>query len=275
MATQRPQPPPSPVASLAALALRKHSANKIVALTAYDALTASWLAECPIDFILVGDSLANVIAGHSSTLPVTLDEMIYHTRMVTRAARHLPVIADMPFLSYEISPDDALRNAGRLVKEAGAHGVKIEGGSPDIIPAVKKIVAAHIPVLGHVGLKPQSILQLGSYKVQGRSEDAAQRIRSEALALQDAGAFAVVLECIPSSLARQLTAELAIPTIGIGAGNACDGQILVTHDLLGWFEPPKKFVKLYAHFRTEAIRAVAAFARDVRAGSFPSPRHSF
>jgi len=272
--TALPSQQPTPARSLAALAARKHGADKIVALTAYDWLTASWLADCPLDFLLVGDSLANVIAGHRSTLPVTMDEMIYHTRMVVRGARSLPVVADMPFLSYEISPDDALRNAGRFIKEAGADGVKIEGGM-DVIPAVEKIVRAHIPVLGHVGLKPQSVLQLGGYKVQARSPQSADAVRAEALALQDAGVFALVLECVPRAFARQLTNELKIPTIGIGAGNACDGQILVTHDLLGWFEPPKKFVKLYAHFRADAVRAVSAFARDVRAGSFPSPRHSF
>ncbi|MCX7846547.1 MAG: 3-methyl-2-oxobutanoate hydroxymethyltransferase [bacterium] len=275
MITRPTHPPASPAASLAALAARKATGEKIVALTAYDYLTASWLAECPVDFILVGDSLGNVIAGYPSTLPVTMDEMVYHTRMVVRGAAHIPVIADMPFLSYEVTPEDALRNAGRLVKEAGAHGVKIEGGEADVAAAVKKIVRAHIPVLGHVGLKPQSVLQLGGYKVQGRTTQAAERIREEAHALQEAGVFAIVLECVPHLLARQLTRELSVPTIGIGAGNGCDGQILVTHDLLGWFEPPKKFVKLYAHFRTEAIRAVTAFARDVRAGVFPSPRHSF
>ncbi len=264
----------SPARSLAALAARKDGGAKIVALTAYDCLTAAWLAECPVDFLLVGDSVANVIAGHRSTLPVTMDEMIYHTRMVVRGARGMPVVADMPFLSYEVSPDDAVRNAGRFIKEAGADGVKIEGGM-DIIPAVERIVRARIPVLGHVGLKPQSVLQMGGYKIQGRTAESAECVRAEALALQEAGVFAIVLECVPRALARRLTRELRVPTIGIGAGNACDGQILVTHDLLGWFEPPKTFVKLYAHFRADAVRAVHAFARDVRAGSFPSPRHSF
>jgi len=262
------------VRSLLGLQRKKDNHERIVALTAYDWLAASWMSECDVDFMLVGDSLANVIAGHSSTLPVTMDEMVYHTKMVVRGAQGVPVIADMPFLSYELDPCEAARNAGRFIKEAGATGVKIEGGT-DVVPVVERMIAAHIPVLGHVGLKPQSVLQLGGYKVQGTTEESAARIRKDACALQNAGVFGVVLECIPRQLAAGITRELSVPTIGIGAGPDCDGQILVTHDLLGWFEKPKKFVKEYAHFRRTAREAVQAFVQDVHAGAFPDDEHSF
>ncbi|NLF38625.1 3-methyl-2-oxobutanoate hydroxymethyltransferase [bacterium] len=260
--------------TLAGLRAKKTAGEKIVALTAYDCLTASLLAECPVDFILVGDSVANVVLGYSSTLPMTMDEMVYHTKMVVRGAGGVPVIGDMPFLSYELSPEEALRNAGRFIKEAGAAGVKVEG-SIDVIPAIRKITSAHIPVLGHVGLKPQSVLELGGYKVQGRTESQARRIRAEARALEEAGVFAVVLECVPRAFAGRLSKALRVPTIGIGAGPACDGQILVTHDLLGWTEKPKKFVKPYASVRAVAREAITAFARDVKAGEFPDAEHSF
>lgn len=260
--------------SVQLLQSKKDDHQKFVALTAYDYQTADWLSECGVDLILVGDSLANAIAGHSSTLPVTMDEMIYHTRMVVRGARDIPVIADMPFLSYEIDEREALRNAGRFIKETGASGVKVEGGM-EIIGAVRRMVAAHIPVLGHLGLTPQSILQLGGYKIQGRSEEAAQQIMFDAKALQEAGIFGLVLECIPQTLATDLTAALSIPTIGIGAGPGCDGQILVTYDLLGWDETPRKFVKPYAAFRQNAQTAVKSFVTDVQSGSFPDDAHSF
>jgi len=262
-----------PARTLASLQKRRAAGRAIVALTAYDSLMASWLAECAVDFLLVGDSLGNVIAGHATTLPVTMDQMAYHTGLVVRGARGVPVVADMPFLSYEISPAEAVRNAGRLVKEAGASGVKVEGCMA--IEAVRSMVTARIPVLGHTGLKPQTVLQMGGYKVQGGTRAAAAQIRREALALQAAGVFAIVLECVPAVLAARLTAELAVPTIGIGAGPGCDGQILVTHDLLGWTEQPKKFVKPYADFRRSAQAAVTTFACDVQAGRFPDARHSF
>ena len=260
--------------TLAGLRKRREAGRAIVALTAYDCLMASWLAECAVDFLLVGDSLGNVIAGHATTLPVTMDQMAYHTVLVVRGAHGVPVVADMPFLSYEISPVEAVRNAGRLVKEAGAAGVKVEGGMA-VIEAVRSMVTARIPVLGHTGLKPQAVLQMGGYKVQGGTRAAAALIRREALALQDAGVFALVLECVPAALAARLTAELKVPTIGIGAGQGCDGQILVTHDLLGWTGQPKKFVKPYADFRRAAQAAVTAFAGDVQAGRFPDAQHSF
>ena len=262
------------VTTLAAVYAKKAAGEKIVALTAYDYLVASLLAECAVDFLLVGDSLANVVAGHATTLPVTMDEMVYHTRLVVRGAGALPVVADMPFLSYEVDVKDAVLNAGRLVKEAGAAGVKVEGAL-EVLPAVERMVAIGIPVLGHVGLKPQSVLRLGGHKVQGRTESSAARIRREALALQEAGVFAIVLECVPRALAAALTAELAVPTIGIGAGPGCDGQILVTHELLGWFDKPKKFAKPYAALRQVSREAVQRFCSDVRAGAFPDAEHSF
>ena len=260
--------------TLNSLQNKKADGKKIIALTAYDALTAAWLSECDIDFILVGDSLANVVAGYDSTLPVTMDEMVYHTKITVRGARDIPVIADMPFLSYETDPAEAVKNAGRLIKEAGASGVKIEGGLT-IIPTVKKLTDARIPVLGHTGLKPQTILQIGSYKVQGKTPEAAELIKNEALELQAAGVFAIVLECIPKKLAEEITDLLDIPTIGIGAGKDCDGQILVTHDLLGWFRKPKKFVKPYADFRNAAVEAVQAYIADINSGEFPDEEHSF
>ena len=259
---------------LAKLAKRSVLGRPIIALTAYDAQTAAWLSTCDVDFILVGDSAANVVAGHKSTLPMTMDEMLYHTRMVVRGAGSMLVVGDLPFLSYEIAPEDAVRNAGRFIKEAGADGVKVEGGA-SMLPSISAIVRARIPVIGHVGLTPQSVLQMGGYRVQGKTEEDAARIRSDALALQDAGVSALVLECVPGALAAQLTEELAVPTIGIGAGPGCDGQILVTHDLLGWDEKPKHFVKTYADFRNQAVSAVTAYIEDVRAGAFPDDAHSF
>jgi len=215
-----------------------------------------------------------VIAGRKSTLPVTMDEMIYHTKMVVRGAGDVQVIADMPFLSYELDPYEAAKNAGRFIKEAGAAAVKIEGGM-EIIPSVKKIVAAKIPVLGHVGLKPQAVLQLGGYKVHGKTKESAEIIKNDALALQKAGVFAIVIECVEKEVAASLTAELNVPTIGIGAGPGCDGQVLVTHDMLGWFESAKKFVKTYANFRADAKNAVNLFISDVKSSSFPDEKHSF
>jgi 3-methyl-2-oxobutanoate hydroxymethyltransferase len=265
---------PGRVRRLAKLAKRNVLGRPVIALTAYDAQTAGWLADCEVDFLLVGDSLGNVVAGHTSTLPVTMDEMIHHTRMVVRGAQGMPVVGDMPFLSYEVTPEDAVRNAGRFVKEGGAVGVKVEGGCA-MLPSIRAIVTARIPVLGHVGLTPQSILQLDGYRVQGKTDADAERIRVDALALQEAGVFALVLECVPRAVAARLTAELAIPTIGIGAGPECDGQILVTHDLLGWSQKPKHFVKPYADFRHDAIAAVKTYINDVRDGAFPDDAHSF
>jgi len=260
--------------SFAALHRKKAARERIVALTAYDWQTAAWLADCGVDFLLVGDSVANVIAGCETTLGMTMDAMIYHTRMVVRGAGSVPVVGDMPYLSYEVSSEQALLNAGRFVKEAGAVGVKLEGGA-EMAPTIERLVRAHIPVLAHIGLTPQAVLSLGGFKQQGLDADSAERIRAHARAVQDAGAWAVVLECIPRTLAAEITAALTIPTIGIGAGPDCDGQILVTHDLLGWDERPKRFVKPYAQFRSQAQTAVRSFADDVRAGRFPDETHSF
>lgn len=246
----------------------------VIALTAYDYQTAEWLKECAVDFLLVGDSLGNVIAGHSTTLPVTVDQMFYHTEMVVRGAGDIPVIADMPFLSYEVNDTDALYNAGRMIKEAGAVGVKIEGGT-SFLSRIRLLVDAHIPVLGHTGLTPQAVLSFGGYKVQGRTEASADHIRREAQALADAGVFALVLECVPRALAKEITEALPIPTIGIGAGPDCDGQILVTHDILGWSTEPKKFVRPYASFRTTAQDAITTYITDVHSGSFPDDAHAF
>ena len=260
--------------SIANLQTKKKEGCKIVVLTAYDWLTSSWLSECDIDFILVGDSLANVITGEKNTLPVTMDEMIYHTKMVVKGAGNIPVIADMPFLSYELDPYEAAKNAGRFIKEAGADAVKIEGGM-EVIPAVKKIVSAKIPILGHVGLKPQAVLQLGGYKVQGKTKESAEIIKNDALALQKAGVFAIVVECVEKTVATAITDKLNIPTIGIGAGVGCAGQVLVTHDMLGWFSESKKFVKNYANFREQAKKSVSSFVSEVRTKEFPDDEHSF
>ena len=260
--------------SISNLQTKKKEGCKIIVLTAYDWLTSSWLSECDVDFILVGDSLANVIAGEKSTLPVTMDEMIYHTKMVVKGAGNIPVIADMPFLSYELDPYEAAKNAGRFIKEAGADAVKIEGGM-EVIPAVKKIISAKIPIIGHVGLKPQAVLQLGGYKIQGKTRKSAEIIKNDALALQEAGVFAIVVECVEKAAAADITNKLDVPTIGIGAGAGCDGQVLVTHDMLGWFDDSKKFVKTYTNFRTEAKRAVNSFIGEVRTNIFPDDEHSF
>ncbi len=260
--------------SIANLQTNKKEGCKIIVLTAYDWLTASWLSECDVDFILVGDSLANVIAGEKNTLPVTMDEMIYHTKMVVKGAGNIPVIADMPFLSYELDPYEAAKNAGRFIKEAGADAVKIEGGM-EVIPAVKKIVSAKIPIIGHIGLRPQTVLQLGGYKVHGKTKESAEIIKNDALALQEAGVFAIVIECVEKKAAFSISANLNVPTIGIGAGAGCDGQVLVTHDMLGWFDNSKKFVKPYANFRADAKKAVSSFISEVKTNVFPDDEHSF
>ncbi|MBI2890224.1 MAG: 3-methyl-2-oxobutanoate hydroxymethyltransferase [Nitrospirae bacterium] len=253
----------------------KQEKKKIVALTAYDCLMARLVDEAGVDVILVGDSVGSVFSGYDSTLPVTLDEMLYHTRAVARARPRALLVMDMPFLSYQCGPDDAVRNCGRALKEGGAVAVKIEGGVA-MAPTVRRLVEVGIPVMGHVGLTPQSIHQMGGYKVQGREEQDRKRILADALALQDAGAFSVVLECVPAILARDITRELRIPTIGIGAGADCDGQILVIHDLVGLtvnFTP--RFVRRYAELGRELGRAVREYATDVREGRFPTPDQAF
>ena len=262
------------------LAKMKERHEKIVMVTAYDYPSACLVEEAGVDVILVGDSLGMVVQGHESTLPVTLDDILHCTKSVTRGAHHALVVADMPFLSYQTNTDDALRNAGRLIQQGLAGAVKLEGGV-DFCPQVRALVAAGIPVMGHLGLTPQSVNVFGGYKVQGRTEKAARKLLDNALALEDAGAFAIVLECIPEDVAERLTARLAIPTIGIGAGLNCDGQVLVFHDLLGYSgieqqaRPRPRFVKQYANIGDTIRSAVRQYASEVRAQVYPGPEHSF
>lgn len=253
----------------------KEKGERIVALTCYDALFARLLDATGIDILLVGDSVNQVLAGAASTLSATLEQMIYHTTMVRRGAERAMVICDMPFLTYQISPEDALRNCGRAMKDSGCHAVKIEGGQT-IAPTLRRLVDAGIPVMGHIGLTPQSVHALGGYRVQGRDEATAARLQADAKALEDAGAFAVVLELVPAPLASQITKALTIPTIGIGAGPACDGQVLVLHDMLGLNDQfSAKFVKKYAALAEDVREAARLFAAEVREGRYPGPEHSF
>ncbi len=250
---------------------RKGDARKIVCLTAYDFPFAEIVDQAGVDVVLVGDSLGVVVQGQENTLTVTMDEMLYHTRIAARAVKRALVVADMPFLSYQCGPDKAVENAGRFLKEAGAAAVKLEGGR-NIAATLEAIVRIDIPVMGHVGLTPQSIHRMGGYKVQRERK----RLVADARAVEAAGAFAVILEGIPAEIAGEITDAVSIPTIGIGAGAHCDGQILVLHDLLGLctrFSP--KFVKRYADLGRLAREAVGAYAEDVRAGKFPESQHAF
>ena len=253
----------------------KEKGERIVALTCYDALFARLLDASGVDILLVGDSLNQVLAGAPSTLSATLDQMIYHTKMVRRGTERAMVVCDMPFLSYQISPEDALRNCGRAMKETGCNAVKIEGGQP-MAATVRRLVDVGIPVMGHIGLTPQSVHALGGYRVQGRDDAAADRLKADATALQEAGAFAIVLELVPAPLASQITKSLLVPTIGIGAGPACDGQVLVLHDMLGLNDQfSAKFVKKYAALAEDVREAARVFAAEVREGRYPGPEHSF
>ncbi|TMK16706.1 MAG: 3-methyl-2-oxobutanoate hydroxymethyltransferase [Actinobacteria bacterium] len=251
----------------------KTRVERFVMLTAYDHPTAQILDEAGIPVLLVGDSLAQVVLGYDSTIPVTMDEMLHHTRAVARGARNALIVGDMPFMSYQASVEDGLRNAGRFLKEGGAHSVKVEGPQMELASAMAE---RGIPVMGHLGLTPQSVHLFGGYKVQGRSDEQAQRIRIWAKELEEAGAFALVLECVPSALAAEITAALSIPTIGIGAGPACDAQVLVVHDLVGLSggQSPK-FVKRYADVRTQIADAAKAFAAEVTSGTYPDDEHSY
>ena len=254
---------------------KKAEGKKITMLTAYDFPMAQIVDQAGIDMILVGDSLGMVVQGVTSTLPVTMDEMIYHTKMVSRAASSAMVVGDMPFLSYQTHKAEAVRNAGRFLKEAGAEAVKLEGGS-QMAETVRAIVNAGIPVVAHIGLTPQYVHMLGGFKVQGKDEAAREKILADARAVQDAGAFSVVLEAMPASLAREIHDMLHIPTIGIGAGPDCDGQVLVIHDILGLFDRfTPKFVKKYANLKDQALKAVKEYKQDVEGGKFPSEEHSF
>jgi 3-methyl-2-oxobutanoate hydroxymethyltransferase len=256
------------------LADRKRRGERTTMLTAYDFAFARIFDAAGIDVILVGDSLGNVVQGCDTTLPVTLDEVIYHTRMVARGLSRAMLVGDMPFGSYQVSPEDAVRAAIRLVKEGGAQAVKLEGGC-NAAAAIERIVSAEIPVMGHVGLTPQAVNRMGGFRVQGRGERGRARVIEDALAVEAAGAFAVVLEGVPASLAAEITARLAIPTIGIGAGLDCDGQVLVMHDLLGLTDSTPSFAKQYANVGTLASQAARAFADDVLNGKFPDNEHSY
>ena len=248
--------------------------EKLAMLTAYDASVARIMDWCGINALLVGDSLGMVMLGHSDTLRVTLDDMVRHCAAVCRGAENALVVCDMPWLSYHTSPDDAVRNAGRLVSEGGAQAVKLEGGA-DFAPVVRALVRASIPVMGHLGLTPQSVNAMGGYRVQGKTQAQAQQLLNDARALQEAGAFALVLECVPAPLAARVTRELAIPTIGIGAGPDCDGQVLVWQDMLGLTDRTPKFVRQFAPVGETMRQAFRDYAQSVREGSFPAAEHCY
>jgi 3-methyl-2-oxobutanoate hydroxymethyltransferase len=253
----------------------KQQRDKISVLTAYDYPFARLISEAGIDMILVGDSVGSVFSGYDNTLPVTMDEMIYHTRAVVRGAGQTLVVADMPFMSYQTDLRDARHNAGRLIKEGGAQAVKLEGGE-NMAETIRTIVDIDIPVIGHVGLTPQSIHRMGGFRVQGRQDEQARRILADARAVEEAGAFALVLEGIPRSLGRQITEALSIPTIGIGAGVDCDGQVLVIHDILGLCDKySPKFIKRYADVSTTISAGIEDYIREVKSGAFPTEAHSF
>jgi len=252
----------------------KQAGEKISMLTAYDYPSAQFVEEAGVDIILVGDSLGMVVLGYNSTVPVTMEEMLHHTKAVRRGAAQTFVVTDMPFMSYA-TIDLAVMNAGRLIKEGGADAVKLEGGL-DIVPIVQTLTRAGIPVVGHIGLTPQTASQLGGFKVQGRDLESARQLLQDAQAIEQAGAFMLVLEAIPRQVAGQITAELKIPTIGIGAGLDCDGQVLVFHDILGLFKRFKpKFVKQYAELRSNCVQAIQDYHNEVKSGSFPLEEHTF
>lgn len=254
----------------------KEKSKRIAVLTAYDYLFARLVDAAGTDVILVGDSLAQVVLGLESTLPVTLDDMIHHARAVVRGVDRALVVVDMPFMSYEVSPAEAVRNAGRILKETGAQAVKVEGGSPQIAETIAAIRRAGIPVMAHLGLTPQAVHALGGYRVQGRGDEAREQLLEESRRIEAAGAFAVVLEMVPGPLAGELTAALSIPTIGIGAGVDCDGQVLVLHDMLGMnpgFQP--RFLRRFGEVGRDVEQALTGYVAAVRAGEYPGPEHTF
>jgi len=250
----------------------KAEGKRFAMLTAYDFPTARILDEAGIPVLLVGDSLGNNVLGYETTLPVTMEEMLHHTRAVARGARDALVVGDMPFLSYQVSVEEGIRNAGRFLKEGGAHAIKLEGPQLEL---TSRLVELGIPVMGHVGLTPQSVHGMGGYRVQGRGEEAARRISDQALALAKAGAFSLVLEGVPADLAREITVSVQVPTIGIGAGPSCDAQVLVITDVLGLSEHVPKLAKSYANLRETITTAARAFAADVQAGRFPDEDHTY
>ena len=261
--------------TIAELQEKKQKKQKITMVTAYDYSTARILDQTGIDTILVGDSLGNVVLGYESTVPVTMDEMLHHCKAVARGVASGFIIGDMPFLSYQVSHEKAIENAGRFIKEAGCDAIKLEGGS-DMAPTVKAIVRAGIPVCAHIGLTPQTATMLSGYKVQGKTAKSARKLIQSAKDLEDAGAFMIVFECIPDFLASRITKELKIPTIGIGAGRDCDGQVLVYHDLVGLFDRfTPKFAKQYINLIPMISDAIAQYKKEVEAGKFPGPEHSF
>jgi len=261
--------------TIAELLRKKASGQKITMMTAYDYPSARLVDEAGIDTILVGDSLAMVVLGHDSTVPVSMDDMIHHCKAVTRGAKNSFIIGDMPFMSYQVSVEKAVENAGRFIKEALCDAVKLEGGS-EMAEVVKAIVRAGIPVCAHIGLTPQTATMLSGFKVQGKDAEGARKLVKSAKDLEAAGAFMVVMECIPDRLAARITRELRIPTIGIGAGKDCDGQVLVYHDLVGLFERfTPKFVKQYVNLSPMIREALVRFRSDVEKGSFPGPEHTF
>ena len=254
---------------------KKQSGRKITMLTAYDYPTARLVDEAGIDSILVGDSLGMVVLGYETTLAVTMDDMMHHTKAVSRGTRNALVIGDMPFLSYHHSPSQALTNAGRFIQEGGAQAVKLEGGR-ERAETVRVLVESGIPVVGHIGLTPQSILQYGGFRVQGKGEEAADKLVDDAVALAQAGVFAIVLECVPKTLAQSITSRVTVPTVGIGAGPGCDGQVLVIHDLLGLYGGHcPKFVKRYVELSQQIHAALRQYKEDVEAKAFPEEQHSY
>ena len=253
----------------------KKKGEKITMLTAYDCLMASQLDECGIELILVGDSVGNVLLGYENTIPVSMNEMIHHCKAVRRGVERAMVIGDMPFMSYQASAAEAVRNAGRFLKEAGVEAVKLEGGS-EVFLIIKRIVDSGIPVMGHLGFTPQSVYKFGGYGVRGKDEEQAKKMIEDAIGLEEAGAFSIVLEKIPALLAKKITRKVSIPTIGIGAGVDCDGQVLVTHDMLGCFEKFKpKFSKRYAELGKEMKKCYMKYIEEVKNKKFPSDEHSY
>ncbi len=254
---------------------KKKEKEKTACLTAYDWTMGRLLDEAGIDLILVGDSAGMVMAGRQDTVPVTIDEMLYHTKCVRRAVKRALLVADMPFLSYQINPDQAVKNCGRFLKEAGADAVKIEGGA-HMAQTIQRLVQTGIPVMGHLGLTPQSVREFGGYRVRGKEKNEAEKLADDAKIIEQAGVFSMVLEKVPADLAAQITASSGVPTIGIGAGPHCDGQILVTHDALGLFEAFKpRFVRRYAHLAQTIRDAAGQYKRDVEQGDYPSAEESY
>ena len=268
-----------PVKKVTVNTLREMKARgeKVTSLTAYDHSMAAILDRAGIDIILVGDSVGNVMLGYDTTVPVTMDAMLHHVSAASKAVRRALVVADMPFMSYQVSEDEAVRNSGRFLKEAGAHAVKLEGGT-DVAHLVKRLVSIGIPVQGHIGLTPQSVNTLGGYGLQGKTASAAMKLVADAKALDEAGAFSIVLEKVPEQLAAEVTARVGAVTIGIGAGAGCDGQVLVTYDMLNLcsmdMQKPR-FVKIFNDLGSQALKAVEEYAREVKDGSFPGPEHGF